>query len=313
MKLENFYALHTGQAPLYGEERSGFLNTVSLGTLSIASGRVGLSDGAAFEVAASYSVPPGSYEVVATQVDLSSAQDASHMRTAYLSLVISTDAAVTLRESGETVPVDTGTVALFDALAMEVASGSLSGENREKLFDAYCNELDADTPLPAGVAFPKLPATDGSTFAFVGSGWGDGVYSLLVTEDAEGRITGLHLDLRVVGVLEPTPEDSEEPLLQPEAEATKPITTHLETVVPQTPGEVDKLIKRIKNYRGFWIPFLPIGIVFVILGMTTPIYYGVGLPFLVLAISYSVQETKDRARLAQLGMTKAEIEHRLNQ
>ena len=42
-------------------------------------------------------------------------------------------------------------------------------------------------------------ARSGENVILAHSGWGDGVYPLLQTLDADGRLTGVHIDLQVVG------------------------------------------------------------------------------------------------------------------
>ena len=89
MEIADHFALRSGSAPL-SNGSSAKLTVHDLGILQVPSGRVGvcdpfvdLGDPVVFQI------PPGAYSVRATLADVSDEQDGSHMREAYLSLVMS--------------------------------------------------------------------------------------------------------------------------------------------------------------------------------------------------------------------------------
>lgn len=173
-------------------------------------------------------LPPGRYPVVVTVADVSDAQDSSNEREAYLSLVLSDRPSVgwrflvPLRVDDEDpgldshqfigVTVDAGVVAFVDADAVERLMPDpdeldwydelfYSGED-----DAWGARAEDPDHLRAGCANIALPgAADGENLIFAYSGWGDGSYAVVGTYDAEGELTGVHIDLAILPVA-PMPE-----------------------------------------------------------------------------------------------------------
>jgi hypothetical protein len=89
MDIGDHYALRTGTAPL-GDGRHGKLTVLDLGNLRIPSGAVGACDPFVnLDQPLVVDVPPGGYPVRVTIADVSPKQDGSHLREAYLSLVLS--------------------------------------------------------------------------------------------------------------------------------------------------------------------------------------------------------------------------------
>lgn len=217
MDIADHYALHSGSAPL----ASGLpakLTVHNLGIVRVPSGKVGACDPFVdLENPVVVRIPPGDYPVRVTIADVSEEQDGSHLREAYLSLVMSeetptlVEAAPTLEgepPSGEVygVNVDAGTVAFVDADSVARCMPEDSTTWYEDVFDtdydpnSWFALMDADKPLPAGLANVELPrATAGENVVLAHSGWGDGFYPLLQTKDSGGNVTALHIDLLVVG------------------------------------------------------------------------------------------------------------------
>lgn len=221
VKLQNFYALKSGDAPTPQGGRAS-LSTYELGMLRVPSGMLGACDPFAGDLAdpVVIPIPAGDYPVTVTVADVSEAQDRSHLREAYLSVIVSDRAAVSLDAAvGNEGPpadgmfygvgVDAGTVAFVDALA--AASAMPNPSSWYELFDnstpeSWFNIMDADAPYPAGSANIVMPlSTAGENVTLVHSGWGDGFYPLLQTTDADGQLLGVHLDLGVVGEVEGQP------------------------------------------------------------------------------------------------------------
>ena len=253
MDIADHYALHSGSAPL----ASGFLAKLTvhdLGVVRVPSGKVGACDPFVdLENPVVVRVPPGDYPVRVTIADVSEEQDGSHMREAYLSLVMS-DETPTLVEAAPTlegeplagevygVSVDAGTVAFVDADSVTRCMPEDSTSWYEDVFDtdydpnSWFALMDAYKPLPAGLANVVMPrATAGENVVLAHSGWGDGFYPLLQTKDSEGNVTALHIDLLVVGKFDDAP-------LSPMSEQAPP--TGSADADPQKNSWLSKLLGR---------------------------------------------------------------------
>ncbi|MBF4635510.1 DUF4241 domain-containing protein [Agreia pratensis] len=226
MQLSDFFAGASGPAPLVTGSR-GALRVHDLGILRIPSGSLGAADPfVALDLPITVQIPPGAYPVTVTVADVSTEQDGSHLREAYLSLILSDTPVATIEpvpgpdgppEDGSYfgVAVDAGTVAFFDAAAV-TSSMPGDGDNwYDEVFDtgepgSWFDIMDSEMPLPAGTANIEMPlAPAGENVILAHSGWGDGFYPVVQTRDAEGRLTGVHIDLQVVGSVpdaEPTPQ-----------------------------------------------------------------------------------------------------------
>ena len=222
----NFYALVSGPVPSpfegddeYSPADTVPLSVVDLGVLRVPSGRVEacdpfvvLGDGPVFEV------EPGDYPVRVTVADVSKEHDGSHEREAYLSLVLADGEAATveiapqLEGSDWGVGVDAGTVAFVDHDA--VATAMPPREDWYEVFDSgepdsWFALMDSPDHYREGVANIVMPrAGAGENVVLSHSGWGDGVYPVVLTRDADGAPLGLHIDLGVVGGF--ASEDEEE-------------------------------------------------------------------------------------------------------
>ncbi|SMQ71816.1 DUF4241 domain-containing protein [Agreia sp. VKM Ac-1783] len=216
MQLSEFFAGASGPAPLVTGVR-GTLTVHDLGTLRVPSGSLGAADPfVALDLPITVQIPPGAYPVTVTVADVSTEQDGSHRREAYLSLILSDAPTVDLEpvpgpygppedDSYFGVAVDAGTVAFFDAAAVATSMPGDGDDWYDDVFDtgepgSWFDIMDADAPLPAGTANIEMPlAQAGENVVLAHSGWGDGFYPVVQTRDAEGRLTGVHIDLRVVG------------------------------------------------------------------------------------------------------------------
>jgi hypothetical protein len=66
--------------------------------------------------------------------------------------------------------------------------------------DRWTELLNAASPLSAGFVNVPLPsAPNDENIVICSSGWGDGVYPVNGTYDVHGNLTGVHIDLQVVG------------------------------------------------------------------------------------------------------------------
>lgn len=219
MEISDFYALRTGPARQL-DGRTATLSVRPLGLLRVPSSRLGACDPFVnLDSPIVVPIPPGEYPVSVTVADVSQEQDGSHYREAYLSVVlaegdpVAAAAAQSDREGLEpeqfwVVAVNAGTVAFVDADAVTASMPLDDAAWYEEVFDndtyqSWFSQMDADEPLPAGVANIVMPrASAGENVVLSHSGWGDGHYPLVATFSAAGQLLGIHIDLLVVGPLE---------------------------------------------------------------------------------------------------------------
>lgn len=209
---ESFFALQSGRP-------SGAtypLTVHELGNLMVPNGLVEVSDPfVSLAEADAIAVPAGTYPVRVTLADVSTAQDGSHVREAYLSLVIAEGAVAQVRaaipEGTDPAPagsyycvgVDAGTVCFADATAVRTLMPGTSQDWYDNIFDtgtdsSWFSLMDNPEHIRDGAANIVLPlATGGENVILVHSGWGDGSYPIVTTHDASGALLGLHIDLLV--------------------------------------------------------------------------------------------------------------------
>ncbi|MDO5067931.1 MAG: DUF4241 domain-containing protein [Propionibacteriaceae bacterium] len=226
MDIKDFWALHDGPvpSPFIGNtpdlsQTTVNLTVVDLGTLKVPSGLVDVSDPFVnLSESLPFPVSPGEYPVKVTIADVSLAQDGSHLREAYLSLVLGPGKAVSVEPAepqGKVNPneledgywcifVDAGTVGFADAEAVKTCMPTPSTSWYSELFDhggedSWFNLMDSPTHYRAGAANIVLPkAEHGENLVLSHSGWGDGAYPVVLTRDAEGNPVGLHIDLQIL-------------------------------------------------------------------------------------------------------------------
>lgn len=213
--LKNESSIPTAEGPR-------FVWTVACGDLVLPSGRLAACDpfvcleprGTPF-----ISTPRGTFPVVVTLADVSEKQDRSHIREAYASITFSAGVEVCRKpiplaldgrkpevvEAGEYVgfPVDAGTACFVD----EAAIGPCMPDPRtwhEELFendrpDSWFRRMDDPAHIREGIANIALPlARNGENIVLFHSGWGDGVYPLVGSFDAEGRLLAAHIDFQIL-------------------------------------------------------------------------------------------------------------------
>jgi hypothetical protein len=210
-------ALRDGARVTVGGETYA-LSVVDCGQLYLPTGRVAacdpfvqLDDPKVFA-----QVPPGRYAVRVTLADVSGALDGSHVREAYVSLLLHPGAQEASRrplgtpEGEDLAPgefygfgVDAGTACFVDAGA--AARCMPEGSNwYESLFDhagedAWFKQMDDPDHIRHGIANITLPlAREGENVIIVHSGWGDGVYPVVGGYDVDGRLVAVHIDFGVV-------------------------------------------------------------------------------------------------------------------
>lgn len=198
------------------------LSVVDLGMLNLPSGRLEASDpfvnlGEGFVV----NIAPGQYPVRVTLADVSEERDGSHIREAYLSVIVAEGMVARVEHAiaegmehipdatSYGVPVDAGTVAFADNAAVQRCMPGTDNEEFEDWYDdifdngtdsSWFSLMDSPAHLREGCANITMPlATNGENVVLSHSGWGDGIYSVLKTFDADGNLLGVHIDLLLTG------------------------------------------------------------------------------------------------------------------
>jgi Protein of unknown function (DUF4241) len=164
-------------------------------------------------------VPPGRYPVSVTMADVSENLDRSHLREAYATVRFAPgeDAyrvalpLVGEGESREPLPgdsfigfgVDAGTACFVDDEA--VAKFMPPDTNwYETIFDngrddSWFAQMDDHNHIQFGLANITLPlAQNGENIIIIHSGWGDGMYPVIGSFDANDQLLAVHIDFFVV-------------------------------------------------------------------------------------------------------------------
>lgn len=205
MLLEEFHALRTGK--IEGWEYS--YSVMDLGEVYVPSGKLEASDPyVSLGNSITVPIPPGRYPVKVTLVDLSleDEEDGSHLRPVYLSTTIAegTPARVYpfVPEGAEPlepdqyygVGVDAGTVAFADKEAAQ-SSASWEAEHGNDYIDEWIMLLSSNRSQGEAVNTEMPWAKNGENIVFCLSGWGDGFYPVVLTENADGNLLGVHIHL----------------------------------------------------------------------------------------------------------------------
>ena len=208
-------ATHTPDGPR-------FLWTIPCGELAMTSGRLVACDPFVCLEAKDNPfivVPTGRFPVFVTLADVSKAQDKSHVREAYASIVFSSAVeayrkAIPLAKNGTERPepigdefvgfgVDSGTACFVD----DSVIGPCMPDPKtwhDDLFDNSTSEswfqrMDDPKAIRAGLANIILPlAKNGENLILFHSGWGDGSYPLVGSFDSAGQLLAVHIDFFIL-------------------------------------------------------------------------------------------------------------------
>ena len=199
-----------------------FLWVVPCGDLLVPSGRLVVCDPFAFLAARGNPqvlVPRGQFPVLVTLADVSPAQDRSHVREAYASIIFSRTQETYRRplpliRPGEAPPqlqagefvgfgVDAGTACFVD----DSVIGPCMPNPKTWYDDVFNNQrpdcwfrrMDDPNHIREGIANIVLPlAHNGENLVLFHSGWGDGVYPVVGSFGCDGHLVAAHVDLFVV-------------------------------------------------------------------------------------------------------------------
>jgi hypothetical protein len=213
--LKNEVSLDTDEGPR-------FLWTIPCGDLALPSGRLVACDPFVFLQSRDnpyVPVPKGRFPVFVTLADVSPAQDKSHVREAYASIIFSSEKeayrkAVALAKDGEDRPesekedfigfgVDAGTACFVDdsvvGPCMPDPETWHKGLFENSKPDCWFQRMDDPDHIRAGIANIVLPlAKHGENLILFHSGWGDGIYPVVGSFNSAGQIIAAHIDFFVL-------------------------------------------------------------------------------------------------------------------
>src|SRR2546422_1586266 len=213
--LKNEESFRTTDGPRY-------LWTIPCGQLELPSGRLVACDPFAAlrpNDNAFVQTHKGRFPVFVTLADVSPAQDRSHIREAYASIVFSAEneayrKTIPLARAGERRPetkdgefvgfgVDAGTACFVD----DCVIGRCMPDPmtwHEEVFDnqkpdSWFHRMDDPNHIRPGIANIILPlAQNGENLILFHSGWGDGVYPVVASFDSADRLVAMHIDFFVI-------------------------------------------------------------------------------------------------------------------
>ena len=205
---QHWYALADGALVPQTLGGSARLEVVDLGLLHLPTGALGACDAfVAFEhpmVVAH--VKPGAYPVRLTRGDVRLRPDEpEHVRECYLTVLLDPDATEVRREEFDgAIGVDAGTVGFLDAGLMPGAADAL---DEEAMLGpgGWLRQLEDPKNLTENAASLVFPGHEPANLVASGSGWGDGIYAVVLGYDASDALVAVHIDLDVVGEYQPPP------------------------------------------------------------------------------------------------------------
>jgi hypothetical protein len=213
--LKNGVSVESKDGPRYVE-------CVDCGEIFLPGGRLAVCDPFVFLSPTDMpfiAVPKGRFPVRVTVADVSPNQDRTHLREAYASVIFAGEEesmrrTIPLVKDGEDPPllsgdafmgfaVDAGTACFVDE---SVVAGCMPDPSRwyEDLFenerdDCWFRRMDDPKHIRAGIANIALPlARNGENLVLFHSGWGDGVFPVIGSYSADGRLLAVHIDFFVV-------------------------------------------------------------------------------------------------------------------
>lgn len=228
MRTDGLFALRSGPVKLPDGE-SAKLEVHQLGQLRVPSGRLGVCDPLRLEALGVLSIPPGDHRAVATIARVPEEYDVAERRTGYLSLVISDRPTASVHpavfaEGGLVGSEQHGggiagmpglrgvatsklsTVAMVDAGAFRRGMPS----DPDTWFDTvispsdnsgWFNRMDTEDDGPLGALITELPGADNGENIAILMARPERLFPVLETRGADGGITGIHIDLLVIGEL----------------------------------------------------------------------------------------------------------------
>ncbi|MGP9528740.1 hypothetical protein [Glutamicibacter sp. AOP5-A2-18] len=228
MRADGLLALQTGVFRLPDGQPATF-ETFEFGKLRVSSGQLAISDPLLLQTPSVLSIPPGDYKVVATIAQVPESYDLALSRPAYLSLVLSDQPTVSVAPATfEPSHVEAGTRLVDQRAGMPNLRGIPSSEmssvamsdaeaivpnmpsDPDTWFDTvispsdgsgWFDRMDTEIDGPLGSLITTLPkAVDGENIAIL-IARPERVFPVVESRDETGKLTGIHIDLLVIGAL----------------------------------------------------------------------------------------------------------------
>lgn len=226
MDLQQFFALRTGEIAL-PDGQPAELIVEELGALRVPSGRLAICDAIWLECPIIVPIPSGNHAVRLTSAIVPETYDVREKREAYLSVICSEAQSVTVGPAevepdsidwGDvpsdgiggiaglfTVPTPMSNVVVVDARAIRQGMP----EDPDTWYDTvvaaddtgWFPRMDTEEARTIGALNAELPRAIDHENAVIVIARREQHYPVLETRDAEGHLTGIHVDLLVVGEL----------------------------------------------------------------------------------------------------------------
>lgn len=228
MEMQQMYALRTGPVQLPDGEPAELI-IEDLGVLHVRSGRLALAYTTLLEMPIVVPIAPGSYSVMRTTAAVDNTYEYSGRRDAYVSVVLSGEPAVSVEpavidESTRTAVEDAwieveGIDELYGVETLELGAITLTDASEifrgmpvdpATWYDAVISRsdgtswfelMDTEEQGPFASVNAELPRGFGGANAITFGARSNQLSPILATRDAEGKITGIHVDLLVLGEL----------------------------------------------------------------------------------------------------------------
>ena len=222
LQPDRFFALREGECELPDGEPAQLV-VLRLGELRVRSGRLGVSDALRLAEPLVVPVPPGDHPLLLTIARVDESYDLAMNREACLSLVLSDEPTASI----EAAPVEAGAIETsglagrpglhgvptgdISTVAMVDADAILAGMPADATtwYDevigrdetGWFARMDTEIDGPWRSYFGELPLARHGENIGVANARSNRCFPVLATRDAEGRLTGIHVDLLVIGQL----------------------------------------------------------------------------------------------------------------
>lgn len=226
MEIQRFFAGRTGSYSLPDGEPASFV-VHDIGRLKLSSGRLAIGETSSLGSPVVVNVPPGEYRVEVTSAEVDEYYDISESRFAYVSVLLSENEPVSIEPAlvePETVQwrsepagglagvaglhgitmSQVSCLALADAAALPEGMTGAPDTWYSTVFDTQAGgmfeRMDSDEARPRGTLNAALPETKSNDRLILVIAR-ELQYPILATKDQNGELTGIHIDMLVVGEL----------------------------------------------------------------------------------------------------------------
>lgn len=228
MRIDGLFSLRSGEV-LLPDGQPATLEVTELGTLRVPSGRLAVCDALWLQFPNVVPIPPGDHPVAVTIARVPEHYEYRGCREVSLSLILSEEPTVSVHPAvfeRDSLDLDEqpiggiagvsglygvgtsrfATVAMADAEASAHSVPSEADRWLEEVLrpeggEGWYSRMDIEVDGPLGTLLAALPgASDGENIAML-IARAHRLFPVLETRDAQGRATGIHIDLLVLGEL----------------------------------------------------------------------------------------------------------------